>query len=286
MFDFLNKPYPFNTDLKYSLELGMGLSIGVFLFILFFQPLELDNQDIDSYVLTIAGFAVISFLVISLLRIILPWAFRGLYKIERWDLKREIFLLLLIWILTSVAFSFYLAYVGKVPMTMYLGFKIVLICLVLPVMIVLINEIHNLRDQLVITRQINKELEEQQGNNQDEIKPPVELLSENRAEKLTLQPEALLLVRSAENYVEIIFRENHAVQKKLLRATMNSIENQLRPYPEMVRCHRTSIVNTRSVEKLQRTAQGIKLRIFDYEEEIPVSRQYLLGVKSALERQE
>ena len=64
---------------------------------------------------------------------------------------------------------------------------------------------------------------------------------------------------------------------------MISIENQLRLHPDMVRCHRTCIINIGSVEKLQRTAQGTKLWVIDYDEEIPVSRQYLLGVKAALE---
>ena len=94
----------------------------------------------------------------------------------------------------------------------------------------------------------------------------------------------LLLVRSAENYVEVIYRGHQDVQNKLLRATMLSIEDQLRPFSGMVRCHRTCIVNTGSVEKLQRTARGIKLRITGYDEDIPVSRQYLLGVKAALEK--
>jgi DNA-binding LytR/AlgR family response regulator len=70
----------------------------------------------------------------------------------------------------------------------------------------------------------------------------------------------------------------------LLRATMRSIEDQLRSHPKIVRCHRTCIVNTGSGIKMHRTPQGIKLRIPGFDEEIPVSRQYLIGVKAAFEK--
>ena len=96
-------------------------------------------------------------------------------------------------------------------------------------------------------------------------------------------PENLILLRSAENYVEVIYRENQSIQKKLLRTTMMSIEDQLRGFQELVRCHRTCIVNTGSVAKMQKSATGVKLKLHEFEEDIPVSRQYLLNVKAALE---
>lgn len=283
MFDFLNKPYLFNTDLRYSLKLGSGIAIGVFLFILFFQPLELNNTDFNSYILTIAGFASITFLLISFVKIILPWTFLGKVRIERWDIKREIFHMLLIWTLNSVAFCFYLVYVGKVPLTMYLAFKIVLICLVFPVLIMLINEINNQKIHLQEMRRKILEFEEQLGSGRLDKKQTLELVSDSRNEKLILEPESLILVRSAENYVEIVYQKDQSVQKKLLRSTMRSIEDQLRSHPEMVRCHRTCIVNTGKGTKILRTQQGIKLRIPDYDEDIPVSRQYLLAVRAAIE---
>ncbi|MFC2112932.1 LytTR family transcriptional regulator DNA-binding domain-containing protein [Bacteroidota bacterium] len=284
MFDFLNKRYPFNTDLAYCLKLALGMAIGIFLFILFFEPLGLNNTSFENYTLTIAGFAGITLLLISLVKIILPLIFRGIINIESWDLKREVFLQLLIWILNSVAFSFYLAYVGQVPMTMYLAFKVVLICLAMPVTLMLINEINIQKAQVSELHQRYRELQEQIGEGEDERKSRIEIYSDNRSEKLVLDPESLILIRSAENYVEIVYVENGSIQKKLLRTTMRSIEDQLRLHPEMVRCHRTCIINTGSVSKLQRTAKGITLKVIDIDEEIPVSRQYLLGVKAALEK--
>ncbi len=283
MFDFLNKPYPFTSDLKYSLRLIAGVAAGIFLFILFFQPFDLNSADFDAYILTIAGFAGIVIILAGLVKIILPWAFRRQFHPDSWDLKWELLLLFLIWVLNSVAFAFYLAYVGKVPMTMYLAFKIVLLCLVMVVMMMTVNEIRNLRNRLEVMHMSGGGPEERAEKHPGE-KPTIILHSDNRAEKLLFEPGALMLVRSAENYVEVIFREEGSVQKKLLRATMSSIEDQLRPFPGMVRCHRTCIVNTRAVTGLKRTSQGYRLRLAGYGEEIPVSRQYLLSVQGALEK--
>lgn len=284
MSDFLNKPYPFTTDLRYLLKLVFGISIGIFLFILFFEPLQLNSADAETYILTIAGFSGICFLLTCLLKIILPLAFRGSLRIETWDLKREIVLEFLIWSLNSVAFCFYLVYVGRVPLNMFLAFRIVLICLSIPVTILMINEINNQKNLLVELRYRNRELEAQQASNGSGKNEYLELASENRAEKLRIKPEDLILVRSAENYVEVLYRQDESLQKKLLRATMVNIEKQLEAFPEMVRCHRTCIVNTEKGVSLQRIPQGIRLRVPGYGESIPVSRQYLITVKTALER--
>jgi len=286
MFDFLNKPYPFNTDLRYSIKLALGLAVGEFLFILFFKPLELNTSNFDSYLMIIAGFAGITLILVGLLRIILPSSIPGLFKIERWDIKREVFLLFLIWVLNSVASSFYLAYVGHVRLTMYIAFKVVLICLAIPAMIMLINEINNLKTLALELLGRNRELEDIIGSENTQDMPSIELVSDTRSEKVVMEPEVLILVRSAENYVEIVYRDNGSIQKKLIRSTMKSIEDQLRAFPEMVRCHRTCIVNTGSVLKMQKTARGNILKIHDYEEDIPVSRQYLLSVKAALAAQD
>ena len=282
MFDFLNKPYPFSSDLRLNLKLGSWIAIGVFLFILFFQPLGLDTSNTDSYILTVAGFAGISFLLIGLVRIILPWTLRGALGVERWNLMREILQLLLIWILNSIAFSFYLAYVGHVPLTMYLVFKMVLICFAFPVVILLVNQIHNQRTRLEEIQIELNELEEQSAKLRQAENRPLELLSDNRSDRLVLDAETLILIRSAENYVEILYRENQTIQKKLLRSTMVAMEDQLRSHPEMIRCHRTCIIHIVPGIKLKRTGQGLKLRIPGYDEEVPVSRQYLLGVRAAL----
>ena len=282
MFEFLDKPYPFDNALNAFLRIGFGIGLGLFLFILFFQPFELDNADFNNYILTIAGFGGITFLLIGLPRIILPWILPKFLNTRNWDLKREIFLQFLLWILNSVAWAFYTAYVAHVKLSMYLVFKMVMLSLAPPVIILIVKEIQSLQNQLHKFKEQNRELDAVARSKQKEDHETIELVSENRSEKLALKASELILVKSAENYVEILYRASGSINKTLMRTTLKGIEDQLRSLNQMLRCHRTYIINTAHVIKLQREFGRFYLKMYEIEEEIPVSRQYLLGVKSAL----
>ncbi len=272
MFEFLDKPYPFDNVLNAFFRIGFGTALGLFLFILFFQPFELDNTDVNNYILTIAGFSGITFLLIGVLQIILPWSFPKRLNKKNWDLKREIIVQLLLWVLNSVAWAFYIVYVAGVKLSMYLEVKIVLLSLAPPMIILYIKEVRSLRMQV-------DGLKVQQREKRQEN---IELVSENRSEKLSLESGELILVKSAENYVEIQYLAGGTGTKKLLRATFKNIEDQLKPFSQMIRCHRTYIINMDHVIKMHREYGRIYLKMNGIEEDVPVSRQYLLGIKNAL----
>ncbi|MCK5463308.1 MAG: LytTR family transcriptional regulator, partial [Bacteroidales bacterium] len=270
--EFLDKPYPFDNVLNAFFRIGFGIALGLFLFILFFQPFELDNTDVNNYILTIAGFSGITFLLIGVLQIILPWSFPKRLNKKNWDLKREIIVQLLLWVLNSVAWAFYIVYVAGVKLSMYLEVKIVLLSLAPPMIILYIKEVRSLRMQV-------DGLKVQQREKRQEH---IELVSENRSEKLSIESGELILVKSAENYVEIQYLAGGTGTKKLLRATFKNIEDQLKPFSQMIRCHRTYIINMDHVIKMHREYGRIYLKMNGIEEDVPVSRQYLLGIKNAL----
>jgi hypothetical protein len=272
MFEFLDKPYPFDNILNAFLRIGFGIALGLFLFILFFQPFELDNTDVNNYILTIAGFSGITFLLIGVLQIILPWSFPKQLNKKKWDLKREIILQFLLWVLNSVAWAFYIVYVAGVKLSMYLEVKIVILSLAPSLIILFVKEIRSLRMQLYSLRVQHKEKRQEH----------IELVSDNRSEKLIMESSELILIKSAENYVEIHYLAGGTGTKKLLRTTFKGIEDQLKPFSQMIRCHRTCIINMDHVIKLQREYGRIYLKMNGVEEEIPVSRQYLLGIRNAL----
>ena len=111
----------------------------------------------------------------------------------------------------------------------------------------------------------------------------IELTSGNRAEKVKMTLDRLLFVRSAENYVEIHFLDKGDAKMKLLRTTLKAIESQLSPYPGILRCHRTCLVNQEKIDELKRDKGGYSLKLSSVNEELPVSRQYLLQVKDYVE---
>ena len=280
MLDFLNKTYPFNDDPKQNLKLIMGISLGMFLFILFFQPIDLMTTDFNNKLLIIAGFGGITFFSLVLALIIAPSVLPVLFLSGKWNFKRDIVLNTCIWVLISVASTFYARYVGQTKITFYSVFMIVFLSLVPVAILIISNRFEILKIKLQDALNLNKKPDKisAEENESDEI----EFESENKSEKISLQLNEIIMLRSADNYIEIFWEKEGEIKKKLIRQTLQNTEYQLIKHPQIIRCHRTCLFNTNYVSKLNIYPQGYKLKLKYIEEEIPVSRQYILKVKEVL----
>jgi len=185
--------------------------------------------------------------------------------------------------LSSVAFAFYIRYVGDVRISFYVMLKVVLICFTVPVILSIYDRIKNLgllNETLLIEKEI---LEKQLDKYKDEnLSKTIEFVSETNTENLKLLIADIVFIKSADNYVELVYREDRTLRKKLIRNTLKNIEVQVKPYSNFIRCHRTSIVNVYYIEKLKKSEHNHWIVIEGYHEQIPVSRQYLLKLKEAL----
>jgi DNA-binding LytR/AlgR family response regulator len=97
--------------------------------------------------------------------------------------------------------------------------------------------------------------------------------SENQKEQLRLSSDELLYLTSADNYVEVVFSEGPEVSKKLLRGTLARAEEQIHD-PNIIRCHRSYIVNLHKVISVSGNAQGFQLTLRGTDRIIPVSTTY------------
>jgi len=212
MQDFLNKSYPFNYDLKQNLKVILGISMGSFLFILFFQPIELKTTDFNNMLLIIAGFGVITFIFLVLALIIAPSILPRLFKSGKWNFNREIVLNTCIWVLNSVAFTFYTRYVGQTNITFHSVFIIVLLCLLQVIVLIIVNRFEILKIKLQDAPNLEKESDKISA---EENEPDgIVFFSENKSEKINLQPNKIILLRSADNYVDILWEEEGEIKKK------------------------------------------------------------------------
>ena len=133
---------------------------------------------------------------------------------------------------------------------------------------------------------LRKEIEIVQGKvekyEDDYQSQPIEFISESSSDSFSLIISEVAFIKSADNYVEIVYREDEQFKSKLIRNTMKNIELQLKSNSSFVRCHRTCIVNANYIEKLSKDLNNHWLSIKGYEEHIPVSRQYLLKIREAI----
>ena len=278
-----NKVDQLIDDLKQELGLLLSISFGVFLFVLFFQPFTFDGFDFNNRLLFVAGLGAIVFVIMVVIRIVIPWIFRKNDQESKVLVLPSYFNAFIILVLSSIAFEFYLRYVGMVHITFFITIKVILVCLAMVLILNfydLVDELKQQNELLIIEK---RSIQRQIGKYEDDLlNKSIDFISENNSENFSVLISEVVVIKSADNYVEIIYKEGNNYKKKLIRNTLRNIELLLKPYSNFIRCHRICIVNLHYIEKLIRSNNNHWLIIKSYGEQIPVSRQYLLRLKEAL----
>lgn len=269
--------------LSKEIRLFLGSSFGVFLFVLFFQPFPLDRFDLNNSLLFVGGLGVIVFVFMAATRISISFIVRNKLISNFGPALVSFIGGAIILVLSSVSFAFYLHYVGGITLSFYIIFKVSLICLI-PVIVLRLFDIistlkQNNEDFIIEKAFTQKRIEKYQEDYQSKS---VEFISDSNTDKLNLLISDVIFIKSANNYVEIIYVENDIIKNKLIRNTLTHIEHQLKPFSNFFRCHRICIVNVYYIEKLNSKQNNYFLVMKGLEEQVPVSRQYLLKIKEAL----
>ncbi|MBG0858610.1 MAG: LytTR family transcriptional regulator [Bacteroidales bacterium] len=249
---------------------------------LFFQPFSSRFSDLNSVLLFNAGFGVIIFLLLHIIHI-LSRAFR-----ERSQEILSYFNGFALTLLGSVAFVFYLRYVGQINIGFYTVLKVALICLAPPVILRIYRLNHDLKQENDVLWKENSHLQNRLSDLTDQsVQKFFEFYSaDTNAEILKLDLSDIVLIRSADNYVEIYYRDQDNIKKKLIRNTLKNIEQLMSPHDQFIRCHRTSIINVIHIEKLHLKIDSSFIVVKKLNEHIPVSRQYLLKLKEAVAKRQ
>jgi len=96
--------------------------------------------------------------------------------------------------------------------------------------------------------------------------------------KFSIKKENLLYLESAENYISICYLNKDKVSKYLLRDTLKKVEESF-VGTDVVRCHRSYMVNFEKVKVIKRDKDGLKLELDSPAVlDIPVSKTYLKAV--------
>jgi LytTr DNA-binding domain len=96
--------------------------------------------------------------------------------------------------------------------------------------------------------------------------------------KFSIKKENLLYLESAENYVNICYLNKGKVAKYLLRDTLKKIEETFAG-SEIVRCHRSYMVNFEKVKVIRKDKDGLMLELDNPSDiDLPVSKTYVNAV--------
>lgn len=93
--------------------------------------------------------------------------------------------------------------------------------------------------------------------------------------RLVIAPEAILFIKSEDNYVQIHYIDQNNPKKFILRSSMRALEEGLTKRG-LLRCHRSYFINPTYIKMVYRDSSGLivaELKQDGYES-IPISRKY------------
>lgn len=278
MLKFLNKPYPFNDDLKHNTKIIFFISMGVFVFLFLFQPLQINELETKEKYFLVIGLGIITFLSLSLNLLILPSLFSKFLNGSSWNVKKEI--LWDLWILFTVGFGYFLYY--KALGIMAFGFEmiitLILIAIVPTSVLIVFNRNRMLRSNLKTANELNIKLREHKTI-QDKL---VHFISDYQKDNLSIKVSLILFIRSANNYIEVFWKENLGVKSQLVRCSLTKAEELLKDDKFIFKCHRSYLANVNHIEKIEGSQQGYRLFFDKVDSPVPVSKNYADKLKELI----
>ncbi len=281
MLKFLNKPYPFNDNLRFNAKIILFISLGVLAFLLIFQPIDFAVWSKKEIVYIIAGLVTSTFLVLSLNLIVLPSLFPKTFYKNTWNIKKEI--LWNLWILVAISssdFLFYSQITGLFDISFFDITKILLLGLLPVAVLITINQERLLRSHLISAQQLNKQLLEKKQHQ----KKLIHFVSDYKNDTLTIKADLLIAIKSSDNYIEVYYKNNELVKKQIIRSSLKRVEELINRYEFILRCHRSYIVNIKFINEIQGNPQGFKLFLVDTDFTVPVSQKYIHELKNKIKQ--
>lgn len=118
----------------------------------------------------------------------------------------------------------------------------------------------------------------------DNSKNMFTFLDEKGVLRFSLKLENLLYLEASDNYVNIYYLNKDKISRFLLRNTLKRLEETFKG-SEIIRCHRSYMVNCEKVKVIRKDKDGLKLELdVPSANDLPVSKTYIENVMNNFSR--
>ncbi|MFT2008559.1 LytR/AlgR family response regulator transcription factor [Pontibacter sp. 13R65] len=274
---FLNllcQPYPLSTETSEKITLALVCGFFVALFLLVFQPFQLNQLTVAKRVFAVIAYGLITTFGMLFNDIGIKKMFSSAFSEEKWTVKKQLawFIYQIIFIsITNLLFS---TLIGLVNLSIgsFLFFQSITLAVgIFPVFIITItNYVRLLKRNTQVAAAIALDQPEATAADVPEI---IDLTADNGKDKIIFPANALLFITSSDNYSTLFLMKADNLQKELIRGSLTRLEQQINT-KLIRRCHRSYIVNLFQVTRVSGNAQGYNLHFAQTETLVPVSRKY------------
>ncbi|KAF5035759.1 Tetratricopeptide repeat protein [anaerobic digester metagenome] len=108
--------------------------------------------------------------------------------------------------------------------------------------------------------------------------------SEKTSGKLSFIMDDFIAVEAQGNYCMFYLMRKNVVTRKLLHTTMKALEAQLSAFPQVIRCHKSFLINIHQISRVSGNSRGYSLHFTGDMDSIPVSRGYQKDVMQIIQQ--
>ena len=276
IFSWLSTPYYFNPLVKFKLKVGFYFGLFVFIFLYIFKPFNLYSL-VDFFLEYTALLGLTTAIGVFFMLYIPALIFKSYFDEDNWTIGRNIFVILigiiligsLLWYFGNL-FKNYFGFIGLSYFT-FLGYTFLVATIPL-VFFVFINEKSVRGKRIKRAREINTYNKEKLIKKV--LKPEVVIYSDNKKEKIIFKTKDLVYISSQGNYASFFIKKKEGLKEKILRVTLTKINQELHDYTNIIRCHKSYIVNVNFINDISGNARGYLLKSEEIPFNIPVSRSF------------
>lgn len=276
--NWLLTPYYFNPSIKFKFKISIIHGLFIFLFLNVFRPFSISDFEVIILEYT-SGIGIIAFLGTFLILYIPPLIFKNYFNEDSWTIGRNLLLM-------AVGITFIgiiLWYVGelykepynlrKIDLLEFLSYTF-LVSLIPLTLFVFINEknVRERREKKVV--EIKKKKKEPEAHISKKLAGEISINSDNGNEHVIFHLDNLVYVTSEGNYASFFLKDEEGLKEKVLRVTLIKIATQLKEYPNIIRSHKSYIVNINYINDISGNARGYLLKSDFIDIDIPVSRSF------------
>ena len=275
---WLSTPYYFNPSIKFKLKVSCFHGLFIFLFLYIFKPFYLAQFQIILLEYTL-GIGIIAFLGTFVVLYFPALIFKEYFNEDKWTIGRNLFLM----VIAITFIGILLWYFGemykepyklkKLSLLEFLSYTF-LVSLIPLTFFIFINEknIREKREKKVL--EIKEIKREKEIKSLKKLAEKITITSENGKEKVTFNIDDLVYITSQGNYASFFLKDDNDLKEKILRVTLIKIVGELKEYSNIIKCHKSYIVNINYINDISGNARGYLLKSKFISFNIPVSRKF------------
>ena len=273
--NWLTKPYFFNSTPKTNLTLAFGVGFFIFIFLYLFEPFGMSELK-GGLLLYCLGFGFVTFFTQTILFVFIPLIFKNYFKNEKWTIGKNILFLLLLITSISVSNWLYNSQVqnteGSSLLTITEIFSYTFSVSIFPIFIFTFfsERIYSFQREKTSSNIMKFRV----SNPIEKLNKKVVIFGDNKKESVNFNIDNLVYITSQGNYASFYIHADDCIEEFILRNTLTKIKANLNTYPNLIRCHKSYVVNSKFMDSISGNARGYFLESKLIDIQIPISRSF------------